>query len=190
MSVKDGLITLPDGMSYRLLVLPETGRMTPPLLRKIKELAQAGATIVGPPRRNRPASQGFRSVTTKSSELAGRIWGEGDASQTAERRLGAGRVFRQREPEKVLGDMGIAPDFTSGEPLRFIHRRADGTDIYFVANRTPRRVTHHRRISGRGESARSCGGLIPASWSGRQSFRKAAGGRASAWRWAPAARCS
>ena len=50
-------------------------------------------------------------------------------------------MFQQREPEKVLGDLGIAPDFISGEPLRCIHRRMDGTDIYFVANRSPRGVT-------------------------------------------------
>jgi len=38
MTVKDGRVSLPDGMSYRLLVLPETETMTPQLLRKIKTL--------------------------------------------------------------------------------------------------------------------------------------------------------
>src|SRR5262249_57369317 len=33
----DGKIVLPDGMSYRALVLPESDRMTPRVLRKIKE---------------------------------------------------------------------------------------------------------------------------------------------------------
>ena len=141
MSVKDGRITLPDGMSYRLLVLPQTGRMTPPLLRKIKELAQAGATIVGPPPQKSPSLSGFPECDSEVRALATLIWGEGDGSQPAERRLESGRVFRQREPEKILADMGIAPDFTSGEPLRCIHRRVDGTDIYFVANHTPRSLS-------------------------------------------------
>ena len=151
MSVKNGLITLPDGMSYRLLVLPQTGRMTPPLLRKIRDLAQAGATIVGTPPQKSPSLSGFPECDSEVRELARRIWGDSDASPIAERRLGSGRVFRQREPEKVLGDMGIAPDFTSGEPLRFIHRRTDGTDIYFVANRTPRslRTTGAFRVAGK-----------------------------------------
>jgi hypothetical protein len=151
MSVKDGRITLPDGMSYRLLVLPQTGRMTPPLLRKIKELAQAGATIVGPPPQKSPSLSGYPECDSEIRALATQIWGEGDASQTAERRLGSGRVFGQREPEKVLGDMGIAPDFTSSEPLRYIHRRAEGTDIYFVANRTPRSIstTGSFRVAGK-----------------------------------------
>jgi hypothetical protein len=151
MSVKNGRITLPDGMSYRLLVLPQTARMTPPLLRKIKELAQAGATVVGAPPQKSPSLSGFPECDSEVRELATRIWGDGDASQTAERRLDSGRVLRQREPEKILRDMGIAPDFTSGEPLRYIHRRAEGTDIYFVANRTPRSVstTGAFRVSGK-----------------------------------------
>ena len=45
---KDGRLVLPDGMSYRLLVLPQATTMTPALLRKIKELVEAGATVVGP----------------------------------------------------------------------------------------------------------------------------------------------
>ena len=48
MSVKDGRIVLPDGMSYRVLVLPQVETMTPALLGKIKELVVAGATVVAP----------------------------------------------------------------------------------------------------------------------------------------------
>ena len=151
MSVKDGRITLPDGMSYRLLVLPQTGRMTPPLLRKIRDLAQAGATIVGAPPQASPSLSGYPECDSEIRALATRIWGEGDVNQPAERRLGSGRVFRQREPEKVLADMGVAPDFTSSEPLRYIHRHADGTDIYFVANHAPRSVstTGAFRVAGK-----------------------------------------
>ena len=56
MSVKDGRLVLPDGMSYRLLVLPNVETMTPKLLAKIKELIEAGATVVGSRPRNRRAS--------------------------------------------------------------------------------------------------------------------------------------
>ena len=38
------------GTTYRVLVLPETTRMTPALLKKVRELAEAGAPIVGPVR--------------------------------------------------------------------------------------------------------------------------------------------
>jgi hypothetical protein len=151
MTVKDGRITLPDGMSYRLLVLPQTRQMTPRLLRKIKDLAQAGASIVGPPPQKSPSLSGYPDCDREVQELAGQIWGAGDAAQAPERRLGSGRVFQQREPEKILEGMGILPDFVSGEPLRYIHRRVEGTDIYFVANRAPRSVstTGAFRVTGK-----------------------------------------
>ena len=65
-------------MSYRLLVLPQTGQMTPRLLRKIKELAQAGATIVGMAPQKSPSLSGYPECDREVSELAGQIWGAGD----------------------------------------------------------------------------------------------------------------
>ena len=38
---------------------------------------------------------------------------------------------------RVLADRGVRLDFESDLPLRYIHRRADGADIYFVANPVP-----------------------------------------------------
>ena len=48
LSVNDGRMVLPDGMSYRILVLPKLSTMTPSLLRKIRQLVEDGATVVGP----------------------------------------------------------------------------------------------------------------------------------------------
>lgn len=39
---------------------------------------------------------------------------------------------------KLLGQLGVPPDFESDGPFRYGHRRADGTDLYFVANREER----------------------------------------------------
>ncbi len=47
-TVKDGSLVLPDGMSYRLLVLPPLETMRPELLRKIKQLVTEGASVTGP----------------------------------------------------------------------------------------------------------------------------------------------
>ena len=40
-SVKEGRIVLPDGMSYRVLVLPDGTTMTPRVARKIRELRRS-----------------------------------------------------------------------------------------------------------------------------------------------------
>ena len=46
MTVKDGLITLPHGTQYRMMVLPKMETMRPELLSKIKQLVNDGATVL------------------------------------------------------------------------------------------------------------------------------------------------
>jgi hypothetical protein len=43
--------------------------------------------------------------------------------------------------EHVLEQMGIAPDFTSDPPLRYVHRQDGAREIYFVANPEERPLT-------------------------------------------------
>ncbi len=62
----DGRLVLPDGMSYRVLVLPERETMTPALLRKVRDLVAAGATVIGPPPRKSPGLAGYPRATPRS----------------------------------------------------------------------------------------------------------------------------
>ena len=55
---EDGRMVLPDGMSYRILVLPQTDRMRPELLEKIRELVLGGVTLIGPKPVKSPSLQG------------------------------------------------------------------------------------------------------------------------------------
>ena len=54
----DGRMVLPDGMSYRVLVLPKIDRIRPELLRKIRDLVAGGITLVGPKPTLSPSLQG------------------------------------------------------------------------------------------------------------------------------------
>jgi hypothetical protein len=101
MSVKDGRLVLPDGMSYRLLVLPQVETMTPPLLRKIKELVEAGATVVGARPSKSPSLSGYPKCDEDVTKLADELWGAGETpADLAERPYGKGRLIRGRELEK------------------------------------------------------------------------------------------
>lgn len=142
MGVKDGRIVLPDGMSYRVLVLPETDTMTPELLRKIGELAKAGATVIGPRPVKAPGLTDYPSSDETLRRLADEIWGNCDGKTVTEHAYGAGRVVWGLSPEQVLRQMGVRPDFVSpvGVRLRYIHRSAGDTDLYFVANPRPHDV--------------------------------------------------
>ena len=140
MSVKDGRIVLPDGMSYRVLVLPQVETMTPALLAKIKELVEAGATVLGPRPLGSPSLSDYPQCDQAVRQLAAAIWGDCDGAVVQEHRLGRGRVVWGPTAEKALARSGVPPDFTATTPLRYIHRRAGGTDLYFVANPATRPV--------------------------------------------------
>jgi hypothetical protein len=73
-TVKNGRIVFPDGMSYRVLVLPRTDTMTPRLLRKIGSLAKAGATVVGNPPTSSPSLVGYPEVDRQVKRLAAETW--------------------------------------------------------------------------------------------------------------------
>src|SRR5262249_32028994 len=76
MSVKNGKLVLPDGMSYRLLALRDSETMTPRLLRRIKELVEAGATVVGPRPLKSPSLSDFPKCDAEVHRLAEQLWGE------------------------------------------------------------------------------------------------------------------
>jgi hypothetical protein len=75
MKVKDGRLVLPDGMSYRLLVLPQVETMTPQLLRQIRSLVKAGATVVGPPPLKSPSLADYPHCDAEVQTLANELWG-------------------------------------------------------------------------------------------------------------------
>jgi hypothetical protein len=138
MSVKDGRIVLPDGMSYRVLVLPDNGRMTPALLTKVKQLIEDGATVVGPKPTKSPSLNDYPKCDEEVKRLADAIWGDVDGKSVTERTVGKGRIIWGKPIEQVLA---VAPDFEATSPqgkpaLRYIHRRAGDTEIYFVSNQT------------------------------------------------------
>ena len=70
MSVKDGRLVPPDGMSYRLLVLPQVETMTPQLLRKIAGLVKAGATVVGARPLKSPSLSDYPKCDQQVAKLA------------------------------------------------------------------------------------------------------------------------
>lgn len=139
--VKDGRLVLPDGLSYRLLVLPETRVMTPRLAERIKELVHAGATVVGPRPLRSPSLTDFPECDAQVDRIAREVWGDCDGQRVLRHRLGKGQVVWGITPEKLLAESGVPPDVRTFARLRWIHRCAGDTDIYFVANPTPQWVS-------------------------------------------------
>ena len=130
--VRDGRLVFPSGAGYRLIVLPRTPVMTVGLLTRIRDLVRAGAAVLGDPPQKTPGLTGYPQADTELQQLAAEIWGA-DASVTA-RTLGQGRVFRGLSPEMALAALGVAPDFTNGAGLKYIHRTVNGTEVYFLSH--------------------------------------------------------
>ena len=95
-SVKDGRIVFPDGMSYRMLVLPRVHTMTLPVLEKITALVEAGATVLGAPPQRSPSLSNYPECDRQIRELASRLWPHGEIG--AEHTIGRGRVIQDSVP--------------------------------------------------------------------------------------------
>lgn len=128
-SVRNGRLVLPDGMSYRALVLPSVETMTPGMLHRVKELVDAGAVVIG----------GIKPL--KSPSLSGYPKCDADTRSIADDLWRSGKVITGKTVDQVLNGMGIPPDFQADRMLNWIHRRAGNTDIYFLANRLQQPVT-------------------------------------------------
>ncbi|MDP2915790.1 MAG: glycosyl hydrolase, partial [Candidatus Aminicenantes bacterium] len=115
-AVKDGRIVFPDGMSYRVLVLPERETMTPALLRKVRDLVAAGATVVGPRPRKSPGLSGFPACDIEVKSLAEALWGDCDGERVTEHAYGKGRVVwvRGTKTGAVLS-VAVAPGSTPSD---------------------------------------------------------------------------
>ncbi|HWQ52495.1 MAG TPA: glycosyl hydrolase [Bryobacteraceae bacterium] len=139
MKVEGGRLVLPSGMSYRVLVLPAANTMRLAQIRKLKELVEAGATVVGPPPSKSPSLAEYGAGDAEVRRLAAELWGACDGANLHENLVGKGKVTWGKPLVNVLNEAGAPPDFSSlgveaGKQIRAIHRTVDGKEIYFVAS--------------------------------------------------------
>jgi len=135
MQVRNGRIELPDGVSYRYLVLDFAGRMTPELLGKINELINAGATVIGSKPTYSPSNAGFPEADIKLQKLADELWGQSPAA-SGERTIGKGRLLWGKTLEEITRADNNPADFLpleAGSVIHHLHRRSGDMDIYFLA---------------------------------------------------------
>jgi len=142
LSVTGGKLVLPDGMSYRLLVLPESDRMPVEIIKKIELLVKAGATVVGPKPQSDPGLKDYPNCDVVVSRIAKTLWGNIDGEKTVERKVGKGRVIYGKSLRDILMSDGVGPDIEitgpKGAYIDHVHRATADADIYFLANRNDR----------------------------------------------------
>ena len=153
MTVKDGMLTLPHGTSYRMLVLPELKTMRPGLLAKIKQLVADGGVILGPRPERSPSYENYPHADEHVRDMAGQLWGDVDGVQTRSARFGKGLVLNGMDMAEALATVHCLPDCALGAdlPVVYCHRRLPDADIYFLANQSSEKVAFSPvfRVSGR-----------------------------------------
>ena len=162
LAVADGRITTATGMSYRLLALdPNSRHMSLAVLRKLRDLVNAGAVVVGPKPLDSPSladdQEEFRS-------LADEIWGPG---------AGKGKVFGDLTIAQALSAVGASPDFLYTRPqpdtsLMFVHRALADGDLYWIVNGNTRVETLEASFRVQGKAPElwhaETGAVEPASY--------------------------
>jgi len=126
LSVKNGKLVTPSGMSYRMLVLDSnTEKTSVAVLKKLYELGKAGAVIVGD-----IVSEAHASLSDDLEDYyywRSMLFADGSDCK---------HVYQDMNIEEALEEVGIEADVTLQDGLRFVHRTTPKAEIYWVSNAT------------------------------------------------------
>lgn len=128
LTVKNGKLVTPSGMSYRILMLDSNARkMSLPVLRKLRALVKAGAIIGGVKPETTPS---LADDQKEFHNIVQEIWGRSNS-----------KVMSAKPIEELLKTLAILPDISYTKPksntkLMFVHRQLTDRDIYWINNRT------------------------------------------------------
>ncbi|MDR1594907.1 MAG: glycoside hydrolase family 2 [Prevotellaceae bacterium] len=152
MSVKDGKIVLPHGISYSILVLPPFKTMRPEVLKGIERLVAEGATVLGEAPERSPSYQNYPDADKELIDIATKMWGVPDASlPRGERSYGKGKILSGMTIAEALKTLNIVPDFKTENKVVYAHRTTPDREIYFVANQSDKaiQISPEFRVAGK-----------------------------------------
>ncbi len=125
---RDGVLALPGGAQYRLLVVDLLNdQISLEAARKILALAFDGAPILlgaTEPKRSNSALN-WRYADSEIQSIGRELW----------RGIDRENVYRNSTVEEALNSLGVRPDYDDPSPMRFAHRVDDeiGAEYYFVS---------------------------------------------------------
>jgi hypothetical protein len=134
-----GSLRTPEGIRYRMLVLPPSRIIPLPVLELTNRYLQAGGTVVGL-RPLRPQGIVNPSEELRYQKLADQIWSRCDASPSPTSvHVGKGTLYCEATARDAAHMAGILPDMEStSKDIDYVHRRTAQADIYFVRNTQPK----------------------------------------------------
>jgi hypothetical protein len=152
LTVKNGLLTLPHGTQYKILVLPSLETMRPELLRKIKQLIEDGAVVMGPAPKRSPSLENYPEADKEVRDLAASLWSKIQAGEK-QAKIGKGLLINGMDMQEALNAVQCVPDcrVAPEAPVLFGHRNKENTDIYFLTNQSEKEITIHPEFRVKGK---------------------------------------
>lgn len=150
-SVRDGLLTLPHGTQYRVLVLPRQETMRPEVLERVMQLVRDGAVVVGPAPTRSPSLEDYPAADDRVKTMAAQLWGPQKGKHV--NRFGKGRIYDGYSMEEVFAEINLVPDcrYDASLPILYGHRTTNDAEIYFLTNQSeePLEFTAAFRVADR-----------------------------------------
>lgn len=122
-SVKNGVMVLPEGTTYKALVLKNIDKIHLKTLRKIHEISKSGVPIIG----QKPTKLiGYKKDPAEQAEfdkLVREIW----TNPKTETNFNWDIILPKY---KIFKDL----DIKNNKNIEFVHRKTNEADVYFIAN--------------------------------------------------------
>ncbi len=136
LTFQNGKLTLPDGLNYSIIVLPNSETIRPEILEKLRNLVEQGATLLGKKPQRSPGLQNFPQSDQLVKTLAADLWGNIDGKQNKINHYGKGLVIDGMDLSETVNQLKIKPDFvtSTADSIQFIHRTFENSEIYFLSN--------------------------------------------------------
>ncbi|MDR1722978.1 MAG: hypothetical protein LBR84_03450 [Tannerella sp.] len=132
LSVKDRKIVTPEGLTYRVLWIPENRRMRPETLEKIGRMIEDGAVVIAEAPQGLATLSGGAEAQERFDRAVKHIWGDMLGNI---RMVGKGLIIMDnstRMVRSILKEDNVNPDVTGGDAI-WLHRQTEGADWYFVS---------------------------------------------------------
>lgn len=156
LKVEDGRVTLPSGMEYRVLALPDHRVLSLGALKKVDELVRAGATVLGLKPLRAVSLEGGVEGKELFQRLADGLWGPREHAEDDDvdgssaphtgldakgrRTVAKGCVAWGMPARELLKASGLAPDVaitredgSSAPTMDWIHYEIADAEVYFLA---------------------------------------------------------
>jgi hypothetical protein len=135
---QNGLHT-PEGIRYRMLVLPPWRVMPVSVLELVDRYLRAGGSVVGL-RPLRPQGIVSSAEELRYQKVAQQIWsGCDDPSAPVSVHVGRGTLYCKATARNALQTAGVLTDLeATSKDIDYVHRRTGQADIYFVRNTQPK----------------------------------------------------